>query len=314
MTAGRVEIDRRVDPAQEAALHQANVQLPNSAGHGHRAESPASAIWIGTREGAVRLSRDYRTREYFAGQALAARRSRHRDRLRRRGDLARDARRLRAHRRRADDAGREVPRLRQRVCRRATTAGGSPPIRSCGSRGISRATRWCRATTTACGRRCTSPPRASATRSPARPTRATNAKQGMNALVRLKRSPGFRGFRRARSSRSAPTCSRQDGEWHDTPDQAVALEGRHELRRDRRPLLRVSDLLRPGGDEAEKPALRAVDRTDHQSHPRQQLPAGWPAASGRAGAGGGPRPSGRTRTKRGCARCTCCRICASRCT
>ena len=30
VTDGRVTIERRVDPAQEAALHQANVQLPNS--------------------------------------------------------------------------------------------------------------------------------------------------------------------------------------------------------------------------------------------------------------------------------------------
>ena len=30
MTAGKVQIDRRIDSAQQAALHQANVQLPNT--------------------------------------------------------------------------------------------------------------------------------------------------------------------------------------------------------------------------------------------------------------------------------------------
>ena len=51
VTAGKVTIDRRVDPAQEAALHKANVQLPNHGRHRHQGRAPASAIWIGTRDG-----------------------------------------------------------------------------------------------------------------------------------------------------------------------------------------------------------------------------------------------------------------------
>jgi hypothetical protein len=67
VTAGKVEIDRRVDTAQEAALHRAFVQLPNNQVTVIKA-SPASGIWIGTRQGAVRLGRDLRTREYFGGR------------------------------------------------------------------------------------------------------------------------------------------------------------------------------------------------------------------------------------------------------
>jgi hypothetical protein len=67
VTSGRVQIDRRLDPAQELALHRAYVQLPNPQVTVIK-PGPASTVWIGTREGAVRLSRDYRTREYFAGR------------------------------------------------------------------------------------------------------------------------------------------------------------------------------------------------------------------------------------------------------
>ena len=67
VTGGKVEIDRRIDAAPEAALHKAYVQLPNTQVTVIK-PSPASAIWVGTREGAIRLSRDYRAREYFGGR------------------------------------------------------------------------------------------------------------------------------------------------------------------------------------------------------------------------------------------------------
>ena len=66
-TSGTVAIDRRIDAAQEAALHRAYVQLPHPSVTVITA-SPASGVWIGTRDGAVRLSADYRTREYFGGK------------------------------------------------------------------------------------------------------------------------------------------------------------------------------------------------------------------------------------------------------
>src|SRR5687767_6437133 len=66
LTAGKVSIDRRVDSAQEAALQRAYVNLPHPSVTVIK-PSP-SGIWIGTRDGAVRLSGDYRTREYFGGK------------------------------------------------------------------------------------------------------------------------------------------------------------------------------------------------------------------------------------------------------
>ena len=67
VTAGRVRIGHRVDPAQEAALRKAGIQLPNTQVTVIKA-APDSGIWVGTREGAVRVSPDYRKREYFAGK------------------------------------------------------------------------------------------------------------------------------------------------------------------------------------------------------------------------------------------------------
>ena len=67
LTARKVEIDRRIDPAQEAALHKANVQLPHPQVTVLKV-SPAGEIWIGTSSGAVRLARDYGSREYFGGR------------------------------------------------------------------------------------------------------------------------------------------------------------------------------------------------------------------------------------------------------
>ena len=66
-TAGRVRIHRGIDPAQEAAVHQAFTALPHSDITVITA-APASEIWIGARQGLVRLHRDLRSREYFAGK------------------------------------------------------------------------------------------------------------------------------------------------------------------------------------------------------------------------------------------------------
>jgi hypothetical protein len=67
LTGGRTAIDRAVDPAIEAAIHKRFVQLPHTQVTVIKA-SPASGVWIGTQEGAVRLAPDFRGREYFAGK------------------------------------------------------------------------------------------------------------------------------------------------------------------------------------------------------------------------------------------------------
>lgn len=66
-TSGRVRIHRGIDPAPEAAVHKAFTALPH-AEVTVMAAAPSGHVWIGMREGAVRLDRDLRSREYFAGK------------------------------------------------------------------------------------------------------------------------------------------------------------------------------------------------------------------------------------------------------
>jgi hypothetical protein len=66
-TAGRVSMDRVLDPTQERALWRAGVQLPDTRLTVIKT-APGSEIWVGTRAGAIRLAADLRTREYFSGQ------------------------------------------------------------------------------------------------------------------------------------------------------------------------------------------------------------------------------------------------------
>ncbi len=66
-TSSRVQIERGIDAAQQAAVHKAYTPLPHTEVTVITA-APSSEIWIGTRQGAVRLHRDLRSREYFAGK------------------------------------------------------------------------------------------------------------------------------------------------------------------------------------------------------------------------------------------------------
>jgi hypothetical protein len=65
--AGNVQIQRRVDPQDETALRQLPLHLPVNQFTVIGTESPL-VTWIGSPHGAVRLSRDRQTVEYFAGQ------------------------------------------------------------------------------------------------------------------------------------------------------------------------------------------------------------------------------------------------------
>ena len=66
-TSGRVRIARGIDAAQEATVHKAFTPLPHIDVTVLTA-APSSELWVGTRQGAVRLHRDLRAREYFAGK------------------------------------------------------------------------------------------------------------------------------------------------------------------------------------------------------------------------------------------------------
>lgn len=65
--AGKVQIQRRVDPQEEATLRQLPLRLPVSHFTVIAIESP-SVTWIGSPLGAIRLSRDRQEVEYLAGQ------------------------------------------------------------------------------------------------------------------------------------------------------------------------------------------------------------------------------------------------------
>ncbi len=66
LTGGKVTVQRHLDPRQEAALRQGQ-PLPVSSITVVAPESP-TVMWIGTRQGAIRVTNDGRRREYFSGQ------------------------------------------------------------------------------------------------------------------------------------------------------------------------------------------------------------------------------------------------------
>ena len=67
VSGGQVRIQRQVAPRQEAAVRQAVVHLPATRFTVIALESP-SVTWIGTPQGAIRLSGETQSREYFSGE------------------------------------------------------------------------------------------------------------------------------------------------------------------------------------------------------------------------------------------------------
>ena len=67
LAGGKVRLARDIDPKQLAELRSTFVPLPVAEITVVAAESP-SILWVGTPRGAVRVDRDDRTREYFAGR------------------------------------------------------------------------------------------------------------------------------------------------------------------------------------------------------------------------------------------------------
>jgi hypothetical protein len=66
MSSGKVRIERQLDPQRELALRRTLTPLPTSDLTVINVQTP-SVTWVGTRQGAVRLTRDNQFREYFAG-------------------------------------------------------------------------------------------------------------------------------------------------------------------------------------------------------------------------------------------------------
>jgi hypothetical protein len=66
LSGGKVRIERQLDPQREMALRRTLTPLPTTELTVINVQTP-SVTWVGTRQGAVRLSRDNQVREYFAG-------------------------------------------------------------------------------------------------------------------------------------------------------------------------------------------------------------------------------------------------------
>ena len=256
LTADKVPIDRRIDPGQQAALQKAYVQLPTTQVTVISAAT-ASGIWIGTREGAVRLSRDYRTREYFAGRRWLPH-----DNvtgigfdgdtvwLETPGGYARIAGVQMTLAAKSRDF---VKRVQARHVRWGLTADShlqvagdlsSNQMASSDNDGL-----WTSMYVAAeCFRyKVTGEPDARA-----------NARQGMNALIRLEAITGIPGFPARSFIKIGTDVQPQDGEWHDTPDRQWRWKGdtsSDEIVGHYFVYPIYYDLV---ADEAEKPVLRGV--------------------------------------------------------
>jgi hypothetical protein len=256
ITAGKVAIDRRIDPAQESALRRANVHLPHTPPTVMTA-SPSSEIWVGTREGAMCLSGDHRTREYFGGrrwlpdddvtgigfEADAAW-------IETRAGYARIAR---VPMTLADKSRAFVERVQARHNRWGLTADSrlgvpgdlsSNQTISSDNDGL-----WTAMYVAAESFRYKVTGAADA---------RANARVGMNAITRLEAITGIPGFPARSFIKVGQDAQPQDGEWHDTPDRVWRWKG--DTSSDEivghyfiYPI--YYDLV---ADESEKPALRAV--------------------------------------------------------
>ena len=259
ITRGSVEIHRRIDPEQEAALHRSSVQLPHAPAT-VIAASPASDIWIGTREGAMCLGRDHRMREYFAGPRWLPD-----DDVRgigfdgeatwveTRGGYARIAR---VPMTLADKSRAFVARVQARHNRWGLTADSR--LRVPGDLSSSRMVSsdndglWTAMYVAAESFRYKVTGEADA---------RANARHGINALIRLEAITGISGFPARSFIRIAPPGEEtqpQDGEWHDTPDRLWRWKGdtsSDEIVGHYFAYPIYYDLV---ADATEKPALRAV--------------------------------------------------------
>lgn len=269
-TAGIVQIDRRIDAAQEAALQRAYVQLPHTSVT--VIKSSPSGIWIGTRDGAVRLTGDYRTREYFGGKRWLP--DDHVTGIGFDGDAVWIE--TRAGYARIDYLGMTleaksrafVDRVQARHNRWGLTASSrlqvpgdlsSNQMVSSDNDGL-----WTAMYVAAESFRFKVTGEADA---------RANARRGMNALLRLEAMTGISGFPARSFIKVGEDVQPQDGEWHDTPDRLWRWKGdtsSDEIVGHYFVYPIYYDLV---ADAAEKPALRgAIERiTNHILDNKYQL-------------------------------------------
>ena len=256
MTAGKVEIDRSVEPDEEAALHRANVLLPHTPVT-VIGTSPSSGMWVGMREGAVRFSRDFRSREYFAGRRWLP--DDHVTGIGFEGDatwLETAAGYVRIAPVPMTLAAKSrvfVDRIQARHIRWGLTASSrlrvpgdlsSNQLVSTDNDGL-----WTAMYVAAESFRYKVTGEADA---------RANARQGMNALLRLEAITGIPGFPARSIIKVGEDLQPRDGEWHDTPDRQWRWKGDTSSDEIVGHYFVYPIYYDLAADDAEKPALRAA--------------------------------------------------------
>jgi hypothetical protein len=262
LTGGKVAIRREVDPHLESVVRKAGMPLPVNEFTVINVESP-SVTWIGTPQGAVRLSQGSRTREYFAGgrwlpddrvtgigfegQAVWLETPKGFARIEYRPMTLAEKSRV------------FVERIQARHNRWGLTA--SSQLRVPGDASTSQMVSsdndglWTAIYVAAESFRYKVTGEADA---------RENARRGMQAIVRLEAITGIPGFPARSFIRVGQDVQPRDGEWHDTPDGEWRWKGdtsSDEIVGHYFAYSVYHDLV---ADESEKPALRAVvDRITH---------------------------------------------------
>ena len=222
-TGGRVQVRRGVDQSQDAAAHKAFAPLPHAE---ITVVQPGAGdvVWIGMREGALRVRRDGGQREYFAGrrwlpddQVTGIGVDGDTAWIETRGGYARIADEPMTL---AEKSRQFIARVQARHVRwgltsdsRLATPGdlSSNQTVSSDNDGL-----WTAMYVAAEAFRYKVTREADA---------RTNARQGMNALLRLESITGIAGFPARSFIKVGADVQPSDGEWHDTPDRQWRWKG-----------------------------------------------------------------------------------------
>ena len=257
--SGRVQIDRGVDAAARAAVQNAFTPLPDTGITVVKA-APSSEIWIGTRQGAIRLQPDLASREYFHGKrwlpddhVTGIGFDGEATWIETRGGYARIAS---VPMTLAEKSRTFVARIQARHVRWGLTSDSrlqvpgdlsSSQTISSDNDGL-----WTAMYVAA---------EAFRYKVTGEPDARANARVGMNALLRLESITGIPGFPARSFIKVGTDVQPSDGEWHDTPDRQWRWKGDTSSDEIVGHYLAYPIYYDLVADETEKPALRgAIER------------------------------------------------------
>ena len=255
-TSGRVRIHRGIDAAQAAALRKAFIALPH-ASLTVIAAAPSSHVWIGAHEGLVRVDRELRSREYFAGRRWLP--DDHVTGIGFDGEVTwvetrGGYSRIEYVPMTLEEKSRTfVARVRARHVRWGLTSDSrlQVPGDPASSQTVSSDNDglWTAMYVAAESFRYAVTRDADA---------RANARQGMDALMRLESITGIAGFPARSFIKTGADIQPTDGEWHDTPDRQWRWKGDTSSDEIVGHYFVYPVYLDLVADDSEKPALRAV--------------------------------------------------------